>query len=248
MIWISLSLAQPPEDWFTVHPLSNMGVATTVTDSLSTEFTQFIGSELRKDLIQRLAQSDSSIDDLCVEHSNFISFEHLTKPNHSSEDLLFLNNTFGIEQLHCIENASIDSILESYRSAEFRKQAMPGVVFFSSELIRQNEKEDDLIQSCTQTKSGFGVSATSYCMLEKERTWNSTVLIHSILRSTETEPSYQALLFREEALFLKTYKSGVALYRYTITRGQDLGRTGKYFLEKTLFYTHGSVKEALQNP
>ncbi len=246
MIWISLSLAQPSKDWFNSHPLYNMEVSSTLMNSHSMEFSQSIGSELRADLIDRLTQSESKIKDRCTEHYNFISFEHLERPDQTPEDLLFLNNLFGIEQLHCIENTSIESVLASYRSAEFRKQAMPGVVGFSSELVRLNEKGDDFIQSCTQTKSGFGVLATSYCMLEREHKINSTIWIHSVLRSTETKPSYQQLLFREEALFVKTYNSGVALYRYTITRGQDLGKTGKYFLEKTLFYTHGSIKEALQ--
>ena len=248
MIWISITLAQPSEEWFNSHPLYNMSVVSAQLKKHSSGFDETIGAALSSELFNRLTVSESNIADECIEHSAFISFEHLKEPEQNPEEQLFLSNLFGIEQLHCIEHASTESILKTFRTAEFRKSTMPGVIDFSQELVSLETTEDDLQQSCTETKSGFGVSATKYCMVETEKRFDGTVWIHSVLRSTQQAPAYQPLLFREEAIFLKPYSSGVALYRYTITRGQDLGRTGKYFLEKTLFYTHSSIKEALEVP
>ena len=246
MIWLSITFAQPSEEWFKNHPVHNMSIASAQIKEHSSKFNQSVGQALGAELFNKLKESEAKIEDSCTEHSAFISFEHLKQPEQSSEEQLFLSNLFGVEQLHCIENTSTESLLETFRSSDFRTSTMPGVIDFSHELIRFHAKGNDLLQSCTETKSGFGVSATSYCMVETEIFFDNTLWIHSVLRSTQEAPTYQPLLFREEAMYLKPYSSGVALYRYTITRGQDLGRTGKYFLEKTLFYTHSSIKEALQ--
>ena len=246
MIWVSISFAQPSEEWFEGHPVNNMKIASALVKDHSSGFNNTIGLAIRADLFSRLIASEAKIEESCFEHSQFISFDHLNQPEQNPEEQSFVSNLFGIEQLHCLENTSIDLVVQTFRSANFRTKTMPGVINFSHELIEAHAKYDGLLQSCTETKSGFGVSATKYCMVETEKLVDNTLLIHSVLQSNDNSPDYQPLLFREEAIFFKPYSSGVALYRYTVTRGQDLGRTGKYFLEKTLFYTHSSIKEALQ--
>ena len=98
-----------------------------------------------------------------------------------------------------------------------------------------------------------GVALPSdYCM--QHHMWsvpNQSLFIEfSSLKSNKHSSDYQTIYFREETVHFSPYKNadtnGTLIYRYTLMRSQELGRTGLFFLERTLSYTHQKILDGLQ--
>ena len=172
------------------------------------------------------------------------------KSNNDVEEK-FLYSMFAIETIHCIPNKKPEEVQTQYNSLDFSKTVMPGVHSYSRESKDEPSKASTI--SCTQTTGLTGVALPSdYCM--QHQMWsapNQSIFIEfSSLESNKRSSDYQTIYFREETVHFSPYESadanGTLIYRYTLMRSQELGRTGLFFLEHTLSYTHQRILEGLQ--
>ena len=163
----------------------------------------------------------------------------------------FLYSMFAIETIHCIPNKKPQEVKAYYNSLEFRKTVMPGVDLYSRQA--KSETPETRTTSCTQTTGMTGVALPSYyCM--QHHIWlasdQSLFVEFSSLTSNKRSSDYQTIYYREETVHFSPYENvdtnGTLIYRYTLMRSQDLGRTGLFFLERTLSYTHQKILEGLQ--
>ena len=178
-----------------------------------------------------------------LHHSN----DFAIKPNTAVEEK-FLHSLFAIETVHCIPEKKPQEVQTHYNSLDFRKTVMPGVHSYS----RQPKNETTAsTTSCTQTTGLTGITLPSdYCM--QHQMWsapNQSLFIEfSSLVINKRSSDYQTIYFREETVLFSSYESedtnGTLIYRYTLMRSQELGRTGLFFLERTLSYTHQRILEA----
>ena len=155
-------------------------------------------------------------------------------PETSIEESRFLESLFLVESSYCLPNIKLQHAYDVFMSKDFRVDVMPQVTDFS--------KTTD--GSCVQTSGVTGILLPSqYCTLNRELKDSQTVVLYSSLQSAYTDPEYQPLYFREEVIVFSQLTSGVAVYRATFSRSQDLGTTSKYLLRNTVSTSQSKIRD-----
>lgn len=155
-------------------------------------------------------------------------------PDSSTEEARFLESLFLVESSYCLPNAKLDHAYDVFMSRDFRVDVMPQVVDFSSTANG----------SCVQTSGVTGILLPSqYCTLNRELKDSQTVVLYSSLQSAYIDPAHQPLYFREEVIVFSQLTNGVAVYRATFSRSQDLGTTSKYLLRNTISSSQNKIRD-----
>ena len=84
---------------------------------------------------------------------------------------------------------------------------------------------------------------SEYCTYNRELRDSQTILLYSSLQSAVTDSEHQPLYFREEVILFSQLSTGVAVYRATFSRSQDLGTTTKYLLRNTVSSSQSKIRD-----
>ena len=155
-------------------------------------------------------------------------------PEISTEEARFLESLFLVESSYCLRNVELQHAYDVFMSKDFRVDVMPQVVDFSKTASG----------SCVQTSGVTGILLPSqYCTLNRKLKDSQTVVLYSSLQSAHTDPAHQPLYFREEVIVFSQLTNGVAVYRATFSRSQDLGTTSKYLLRNTVSTSQSKIRD-----
>ena len=251
---IASSWAVPNQQWFHQYKIKEL-----ITQKpspypiISENFIQKLQTVVPQRTLAFLSSELTSHIKNCEERYTLQHNSDFPLPSQNEMEKEFLHSLFAIETIHCIPNRTPEEVRRQYHSTEFRINIMPGVSSFSM----QSPSNTDIPQtkrqmSCTTTEGTTGITLpSSYCMEHlmwsdpNTSTFVEMASLDSNNRSTERQPIY----FRQESLLFSKYESpqgtGTIIYRYTLTRSMDLGRTSIFFIDKTLYYSHHRIHEGL---
>lgn len=245
------SWALPNQQWFDQQKHPQSIIKQHPYDVLSDPFIKEIQQIVSQRTLGFYSYKYQNLTKNCVDKYDLHHGDDFAiKPTNDIEET-FLYSMFAIETIHCIPNRKPQEVQVHYNSLDFRKNVMPGVDSYSRQTKDETSKAHD--SSCTQTTGMTGVALPSnYCM--QHNMWsapNQSLFIEfSSLTSNKRSSDYQTIYYREETVHFSPYQnantSGTLIYRYTLMRSQELGRTGLFFLERTLSYTHQKILEGLQ--
>ena len=187
--------------------------------------------------LKRSAKSAAQLhqQDQCTEGALFKSMNPTSvAKNISAHETKFIESLFLIESSYCLPNVKVQKAYDVFMSKDFRLDVMPQVVGFS-----ENHNG-----TCVQSSGITGILLPSeYCTYNREIKDSETILIYSSLQSAKTDAEYQPLYFREEVILFSQLSSGVAVYRATFSRSQDLGSTTKYLLRNTVSSSQSNIRD-----
>ncbi len=139
-----------------------------------------------------------------------------------------------IESSYCLPDVKLKQAYSVFMSKEFRLDVMPQVVGFT--------QQGDT--SCVESSGVTGILLPSeYCTFNRIKQDEETVVVYTSLSSAYTDPAHQPLYFREEVIVFSQLSNGVAVYRATFSRSQDLGTTTKYLLRNTVSSSQGNIRD-----
>ena len=173
--------------------------------------------------------------DQCTEGALFKSMSSKSiDPNTTVEETEFIESLFLIESSYCIPDVKVEQAYDVFMSKEFRVDVMPQVIGFT--------KTGN--SSCVTSSGVTGILLPSeYCTHNRELKDSETVVLYSSLQSAYTDSDHQPLYFREEVIVFSQLSSGVAVYRATFSRSQDLGTTSKYLLRNTVSTSQSKIRD-----
>ena len=251
---ISSSWAVPSQKWF--HEYKAKELITTKPSPypvISDHFIQTLQDVVPQRTLAFFSSQLTSHMKNCKESYVLQHSSDFPLPSQNETEKLFTQSLFAIETIHCIPNRTPEEVRQQYHSTEFRIDIMPGVSSFSMQALTEIDIPQTKRQiSCTTTEGMTGITLpSSYCMEHlmwsdpNTSTFVELASLYSNNRSTELQPIY----FRQESLLFSKYNGtqgkGTVIYRYTLTRSMDLGRTSIFFLDKTLYYSHHRIREGL---
>ena len=171
----------------------------------------------------------------CTEGALFKSMNPKSiAPQGSTEETRFIESLFLIESSYCLPATKLQHAYDVFMSKEFRIDVMPQVIDFTKTSGG----------SCVKSSGVTGILLPSeYCTYNRELKDSETILVYSSLQSAYTDPEHQPLYFREEVIVFSQLPTGVAVYRATFSRSQDLGTTSKYLLRNTVSTSQGNIRD-----
>lgn len=190
----------------------------------------------------QLARSTKSAINLhqqgtCTESALFQSMNPkkvLESPNIREQK--FIESLFIIESSYCFPGATLDNTYNVFMSPMFREQFMPQVTAYTI------TKEG----SCVQSSGVPGILLpTYYCSKIDQNQDKNHIIIYSSMTSVQNDANHQPIYVREEVIVLSQLPSGVALYRASFSRAQDLGTTTKYILRNTVDNSQTKIRDGL---
>lgn len=187
--------------------------------------------------LRRSAKSVSTLHqkDSCTEGALFKSMNpDSVAPKGSQDEQRFVESLFLIESSYCLPDISVDRAYSVFMSKDFRLDVMPQVVGFT----QQGNT------SCVESSGVTGILLPSkYCTFNRAKRDENTVVVYTSLSSAYTDSAHQPLYFREEVIVFSQLSSGVAVYRATFSRSQDLGTTTKYLLRNTVSSSQRNIRD-----
>ena len=153
----------------------------------------------------------------------------------SPEETVFLESLFLVESSYCLPDVQLQHAYDVFMSKDFRVNVMPQVIDF--------KKTSN--GSCVKSSGVTGILLPSeYCTYNRELKDPETIVLYSSLQSAYTDPEHQPLYFREEVIVFSQLDTGVAVYRATFSRSQDLGTTSKYLLRNTVSTSQSKIRDS----
>ena len=153
----------------------------------------------------------------------------------SPEETVFLESLFLVESSYCLPDVQLQHAYDVFMSKDFRVYVMPQVIDF--------KKTSN--GSCVKSSGVTGILLPSeYCTYNREVKDPDTIVLYSSLQSAYTDPEHQPLYFREEVIVFSQLDTGVAVYRATFSRSQDLGTTSKYLLRNTVSTSQSKIRDS----
>jgi hypothetical protein len=152
----------------------------------------------------------------------------------SEVEKTFTDSLFLIESSYCISNVELQKAFDVYMSTDFRLDVMPRVTNVSV----------NNTGFCVSTEGITGLILPAVqCSQTKIKQQENVIIVHNTLDSVKTGPSYQPLYYREEIIVFAELQNGVALYRGTFTRSEDIGVTSKYVLSNTVESSQNDIRD-----
>ena len=187
--------------------------------------------------LKRSAKSAAKLhqQDQCTEGALFKSMNPTSvATNTSANETRFIESLFLIESSYCLPNIKVQQAYDVFMSKDFRLGVMPQVIGFSK--TRNG--------TCVQSEGVTGILLPSeYCTYNRELRDDQTILLYSSLQSAVIDSEHQPLYFREEVILFSQLSTGVAVYRATFSRSQDLGSTTKYLLRNTVSSSQSKIRD-----
>ncbi len=173
----------------------------------------------------------------CSESALFQSMTpNIVAPESSEIEQQFINSLFIIESSYCLPQATLENTYNVFMSSVFRESYMPQVA----------EYTPNNYGACIQSSGITGILLPSYyCARLNVHKDDSHILIYSTLDSVTIDDKHEPLYLREEIIVLSKVPNGVALYRASFSRSQDLGTTTKYLLRNTIDNSQDKIRNGL---
>lgn len=206
----------------------------TLSESFHTDLLKWSNTQLKRSTKAAITLHQT---EQCTEGALFKSMSPTkVAPNGSETEHQFVESLFLIESSYCLPSVDLQKTYDVFMSTDFRINVMPQVVSFT--------KSGQT--SCVQSSGVTGILLPSeYCTINRILQDTQNILVYSSLSSAKTDPEHQPLYFREEIILFSQMSTGVAVYRATFSRSQDLGMTSKYLLRNTVDSSQAKICDEL---
>ena len=205
-----------------------------LSESFHTDLLKWSNTQLKRSTKAAITLHQT---EQCTEGALFKSMSPAkVAPNGSDTEQQFVESLFLIESSYCLPNVDLQKTYDVFMSTDFRINVMPQVIGFT--------KSGNT--SCVQSSGVTGILLPSeYCTTNRIFQDQYNIVFYSSLSSAKTDAEHQPLYFREEIILFSQMPTGVAVYRATFSRSQDLGMTTKYLLRNTVDSSQAKIRDEL---